>query len=452
MDKHYGLLLMSHKEIERVHILEQVLDGRLSQTMAGKKLGVSSRHIARMLVGYKQHGASALISKQRGAQSNHALTLDFKATVMGIVKGHYHDFGPTFAAEKLLELHCLKVSKETLRFWMIEAGLRTQTPRKHKQVHQQRQRRLRMGELVQIDGSFHDWFEGRAEACCLIVFVDDATSKIMALRFVPRETTNAYFFTAKDYFNRYGRPLAFYSDKHSIFRVNIPEADKNTGKTQFGRAMTELGIELICAHSPQAKGRVERANGTLQDRLIKELRLANISSIDEANAFIPSFIAKHNQKFATSPALDEDAHRQDMPSEEILGLIFSHQEDRTLSKNLELSYQNKIYQIQSETKSCTMRKSVVKVCEHFCGKIAILYKGLSLEFKVFDKNNRPAIVIDAKEINSTLNALIHKVKPKETHPWKQYIKIAVAIKTAKIDATPHIPTGSTGLSAVMSGS
>ena len=452
MSKHYGLLLMSHNEIERVNVLEQVLQGRLSQITASKQLGVSSRHVSRLFIKYKQGGASALISKKRGTKSNRALAPEFKEAAMGIVQADYHDFGPTFASEKLLELNDLKLSKETLRLWMIEAGLRTQSPRKQKRPHQQRQRRLREGELVQIDGSFHDWFEGRAESCCLIVFIDDATSNIMALHFAPRETTHAYFTTAQDYFKRSGRPLAFYSDKHGIFRINTPEAEKSTGHTQFGRAMNELGVELICAHSPQAKGRVERANGTLQDRLIKELRLAKISSIEEANAFIPSFIEKHNQRFGVSPALNENAHRKDIPSDEILSLIFSHQEERKVSKNLELSYQNKIYQIQSATQSYTMRNSIVKVCKLMCGEIIILYKGHVLEFKVFDKNNRPASIVGSKEINASIDALVKKSKPKATHPWRQYAKVAARNKIAKANASPHIPTGPTGLSAVMNGS
>lgn len=451
MSKHYGLLLMSYKELERANVLEQVQQGRLSQTMASKKLGLSSRHISRLLKSYRERGAISLISKQRGARSNHAFTPSLKETIMATIKASYSDFGPTFASEKLLERDGLKVSKETVRCWMIESGLRVESPRQQKRAYQQRQRRLRMGELVQIDGSFHDWFEGRAESCCLIVFIDDATSKLLALRFVPRETTEAYVSTAHGYFKRYGRPLAFYSDKHSIFRINTPEVAKSTGKTQFSRAMTELGIELICAHSPQAKGRVERANGTLQDRLIKELRLAGISNIDEANAFVPSFIEKHNQRFGITPALDEDAHRQDMPNDDLLNLIFSHQEDRILSKNLEISYQNKIYQIQSDTQSYTMRKSAVKVCEHTCGKIIILYKGHSLDFKVFDKNNRPAAIIEAKDINPTINALIKKVPPKAEHPWRKYAQIAIANKAGKIGASPHIPTGPKGLSAVAKG-
>lgn len=434
MSKQYGLLLMSHQELERIKVIEDVLSGKLSQITAGKKLDITSRQVSRLVRQYEQDGPSGLLSKQRGAQGNRRFSSSFKALVIAKVKANYSDFGPSFAAEKLLDLDKLKVNKETLRGWMIESGLRVANPRKEKRVYQQRQRRHRFGELTQIDGSFHDWFEGRAQACCVIVFIDDATSKIVAIHFAPRETTVAYFTAATSYFNRYGRPLAFYSDKHSIFRVNIPESEKGTGKTQFGRAMEDLDIELICAHSPQAKGRVERANGTLQDRLVKELRLANISSIEAANAFTPSFIEKHNQRFAKPPALAEDANRQSLPDADILSLIFSHQEDRILSKNLELSYQNTIYQIKTLTPSYAMRKASVRVCEHSCGKISILYKGHQLAFEVFDKDNQPAEIVCAKDINQKVNTIIKKTKINNNHPWKKYFKIAIAVKNEKLES------------------
>lgn len=295
-----------------------------------------------------------------------------------------------------------------------------------------------------MDGSFHDWFEGRAEGCCAIVFIDDATSKIVAIHFAPRETTVAYFTAATNYFNCYGRPVAFYSDKHSIFWVNISDAETGIGKTQFGRAMEDLDIELICAHSPQAKGRVERANGTFQDRLIEELRLANISSMEAGNAFAPSFIEKHNQWFAKSPALSEDAHPQSLPGADILSLIFSHQEDRILSKKLELSYQNIIYQIKTTTPSYAMRKASVKVCEHMSGKISILYKGHQLAFEVFDKANQPTEIVCAKDINQKVNAIIKKLKVSNNPPWKKSYKMAIAVKNEKLESRSTYPQGPQG--------
>lgn len=217
---------------------------------------------------------------------------------MGIVREHYYDFGPTLAAEKLLERQGISINKETLRQWMIEAGLREGKICKPTRVHQQRTRRTCFGKLVQIDGSYHDWFEGRAERCCLIVYIDDAISKLLVLRFEPNESALSYFNTTRDYIMQYGRPLAFYSDQHGIFSMNIKEAYLDTGETQFARAMRELDIKITCANSPEAKGRVERANGILQDRLVKELRLRGISDIDSANAYLPQFVIDYNNRFA----------------------------------------------------------------------------------------------------------------------------------------------------------
>ncbi len=207
---------------------------------------------------------------------------------MNLVRRHYVDFSPTFAHEKLTEVHHLAFSVETLRQWMIAAGLWLAKSRKKARVHQRRPRRPCVGELVQIDGSPHDWFEERAERCTLLVFIDDATSRLMALRFVPAETTQAYMETLRACLDQHGRPVALYSDKHSIFRVNHPEHEGEV--TPFSRALKTLDIEPIHAHTPQAKGRVERASQTLQDRLVKELRLRHINDMGQANAFLPEFI------------------------------------------------------------------------------------------------------------------------------------------------------------------
>jgi hypothetical protein len=227
---------------------------------------------------------------------------------IALVREYYADFGPTLAAEKLDERHDLRVSRETLRGWMRQAGI--WLPRaERKRIQQPRHRREHCGELIQIDGSDHRWFEDRAAPCTLLVFIDDATSKLMELRFVVSESTFAYFDTLKSYLERHGKPVAFYSDKHSIFRVSKEDATGGDGMTQFGRALSELNIEILCANTSQAKGRVERAHHTLQDRLVKELRLAGISTIAAANAFLPAFMANYNTRFAKPPASDHDLHR-----------------------------------------------------------------------------------------------------------------------------------------------
>jgi hypothetical protein len=212
-----------------------------------------------------------------------------------LVRSNYADFGPSLAAEMLLSKHQLKVSRETLRKWMMSDGLWL-SRRQRRSFHQPRLRREAFGELIQIDGSDHRWFENRGDACTLLVFIDDATSRLVQLRFVVSESTDSYLSPVHTYVVAFGCPVAFYSDKHTVFRINRSNAPGGTGMTQFGRALAELNIEIICANSSQAKGRVERVNRTLQDRLVKELRLANISDIDAGNAFLPSFLLTHNER------------------------------------------------------------------------------------------------------------------------------------------------------------
>ncbi|EGP4635655.1 ISNCY family transposase, partial [Escherichia coli] len=270
---------MSHKELHRLQIIQE---------QAAARIGISIRQVKRLVQRYRNEGPSGLVSHRRGKRPNNSFSTEFRATVISLLKGRYADFGPTFACEKLREIHGLSLSVETLRKWMIEEGLWRERRRKIARIYQRRMRRPSYGELIQIDGSPHDWFENRGPRCTLIVFIDDATSALMALRFVPAETTRAYMETLRGYLNDHGVPLALYSDRHSIFRVNNPEREGEL--TQFTRAIKTLGIEPIHANSPQAKGRVERANQTLQDRLVKEMRLQNISDIETANAWLPTFI------------------------------------------------------------------------------------------------------------------------------------------------------------------
>ncbi len=224
--------------------------------------------------------------------------------MLELVRQNYRDFGPTLAAEALLERHGVEVSRETLRKWMVEAGLWL-SRKQRRTFHQPRLRRESYGELIQIDGSQHRWFEQRGEPCTLLVFIDDATSRLMQLRFVPSESTSSYFEALQGYLETHGCPVAFYSDKHSVFRMNR-DAAGGQGMTQFGRALAELNIEILCANSSQAKGRVERANRTLQDRLVKELRLAEISSVEAGNAFLPAFMERFNERFAVVPGPDRN--------------------------------------------------------------------------------------------------------------------------------------------------
>lgn len=410
---------MSKQELKRIQVIRQVIDKKCTQQAATKDLGLSKRQVIRLVKAFIKDGDGALLSKQRGKVSNRAHTPEFKLRIKDLVQHNYADFGPTFAAEKLLGLNKITINKETLRQWMDEWGLWKAKPRKVLKLQQGRVRRSSFGELVQIDGSHHAWFEGRRDKCCLLVFIDDATSRIIGLRFEEEETTAGYFTLCRSTLEAYGRPLAYYSDKFGVFRVN--QKDQEDKETQFGRALRELDIELICAHSPQAKGRVERANGTLQDRLVKELRLRNISTIAEANAYLPEFIIDHNQRFAVSPKNDLDAHRSEIPSADILNLIFSIQHERRLSKQLECSYEKRLFQIQGEGKGYRLQHKKIIVSTDMQGKINIICDGRILAFKEFDKAQLAPEIIDAKGLDKKVDAIKVRAKqapPSKNHPWK----------------------------------
>lgn len=361
-------------------------------------MGLTTRQVKRLQFQYPQKGLIGLASKHRGKPSQNHLDPEEISKAITLIKERYHDFGPTLVHEKLVEVHEMTISVESVRKLMIKEGIWRGKKRKVIPVHQQRARRSSLGELIQRNGSDHDWFEGRREKCCLIIMIDDATSQIMWLHFSEVETTEAYFTSIEEYMKRYGRPICFYSDRHSIFRVNMKEAESGNGEAQFGRAMRELGIEIICANSSQAEGRVEKANGTLQDRLIKEMRLKGISDISTANAYLSEFIENYNRRFAIEAANKIDAHRKELPDEETIKLILSEHHLRKVSKNLEISYKNVTYQIQSKTSSYSMRKAIITVSVRQ-EKVILLYKGKILDYKIYDRNNRPAKVIISKQLN-----------------------------------------------------
>jgi len=286
-----------------------------SQKEAGAILHLSTRQIKRLLKAYRQKGAAGLVSKHRGRKGNNRLSGDVKKLALNLLKTNYRGFGPTLGHEKLVEKDKLKLSDESVRQLMIEEGLWKPRTAKKVATHQLHERRACFGELVQIDGSPHtctcarckcDWFEGRAEPCVLLVFIDDATGRVVQLRFVDSESFFSYAQAAEGYFQQYGKPVAFYSDKHGIFRVNLPPGE---AITQFGRAMQELDIQIICANSPQAKGRVERVIQTLQDRLPKEMRLRGIPNMAAGNAYLPQCMLDLNPRFAVEPRSSVNAHR-----------------------------------------------------------------------------------------------------------------------------------------------
>lgn len=389
------------REMDRWSVLERVRGGDLTQVQAAESLGLSARQVRRLLVRTANAGMEGLFSRPRGG--NRAMDPALRDQILYLITTHYHDFGPTLAAEKLFSLHDIKISRETVRLWMKQAGLRAVRPRrKGPRVHQSRQPRPCFGELIQIDGSYHDWFEGRSAPCCLLVFIDDATSAIVFALFCDHETTLNYMAAVRAHLRQNGRPLAYYSDRHSIF-LTTRNVDGYYEKTQFSRAMEALGIETVCANSPQAKGRVERANKTLQDRLIKDMRLAKIDTPEAGNAFLQSWITEHNQRFAKAPADPYDAHRPVVVNDQTLDMILSVQETRKLSKNLEFSYAHQIYQVQP-TGGRRLQHATITVCQTIDGNMIVIYKNQMLNYASAPKKSTP-IIASRKEVHQLLNQI-----------------------------------------------
>jgi len=416
---------MSRQELGRLEIIQQVVKKQIKQRQAAERLHLSVRQIKRLKCAYQREGAQALVSKKRGRASNHQLDAALKPFATELLRTRYADFGPTLAHEKLTEDHHLALSVEVVRRWMIQAGLWHPKRAKTPVLHQLRERRARCGELVQIDGSPYDWFEGRAAGCTLLVYIDDATGRLMELWFAEAETTFSYFEATEHYALRHGKPLALYSDKLSVFRVNLPNDLSGTGTTQFTRAMKQLDIEVICANTPQAKGRVERVNQVLQDRLVKEMRLRSISSMAEGNAYVPEFIAKFNRRFAVVPRESEDAHRPLLPQDD-LARILTVQELRVLSKNLTLNYHKVIYQIQTARPTYALRNAQVVVRENRRGEITIEYKGKPLPYTVYRRQARQGEVTPSKQLNLALDVLTQPSKSRKAyvppldHPWRRF--------------------------------
>jgi len=416
-------IAMSHRELDRVAVIGKLADRELRQCAAARQLGLSVRQIKRLLKAYRQAGAAGLVSKRRGWPSNNRIAVSLREHFVGLVRDRYHDFGPTLTHEKLTEVHDFGFSVETLRQWMITDGLWQPKCRRRAPLHQRRPRRPCRGELVQIDGSPHAWFEDRGPRCCLIVFIDDATGALGALRFVPVESTRAYMETLADHLRQHGRPVALYSDRHSIFRVNRP--DREGELTQFSRALKTLDIAPIHANTPQAKGRVERANQTLQDRLVKELRLRAISDIDAANAWLPEFIAAFNARFAQPPQSLADAHRTVLHSAAELRLIFSLHHARRLSKNLTCQFNNRELQLTGHGRGYRLRGARVTLCQHFDGTITLLHQGQAMAFRVLAEGVPPIPIEDEKSIHGrihhikTQQATRLAYKPAPDHPWKR---------------------------------
>src|SRR5258707_14758336 len=304
-----ALVTLNMRELDRLKVIQAIVDMGLKPGRAAERLGLTVRQVERLVIRYQEAGAAGLASHRRGRSGNRKLDEGLAQQALAIIRERYADFGPTLACEKLWECHGIRMAKETVRRLMTDAGLWIPRRQRPPKIYQPRARRACLGELIQIDGSDHRWFEERAPACTLLVYVDDATSRLMHLHFTVSESTFSYFEATRAYIECHGKPGAFYSDKASVFHCNSHSVTPGKGVTQFGRALYELNVDTFCANSSQAKGRVERANLTLQDRLVKELRLRGISTKEAANAYAPHFIADFNNRFGKVPKSDHNAHR-----------------------------------------------------------------------------------------------------------------------------------------------
>jgi transposase len=410
---------MSEKEIKKAEIMSQLAKKQITQWMAAEHLGISVRQVKRLWNKYQKQGAEGLINKSRGKPSHNQLDEEVRKKAVNLILERYRDFGPTLATEKLIEIHKIKISDESVRKIMIAEGLWKHKRQRKLKVFQMRERRACFGELVQIDGSDYDWFEGRSPRCTLLVFVDDATGKLVELWFVPHESFFGYCEASRHYFERYGKPGAFYSDKHGIFHLNTPRVSPGDGLTDFGRAMEELGIEIICANTPQAKGRVERANKTLQDRLTKELRLHNISTPEKANLWLPEFIQDYNNRFGTTPRSVLDFHTP-LADSENLDYILCRKETRLLSKNLTFQFHKTIFQIHVDRPTYAMRNTVIAVLEKPNHEIIVLYKNHPINFDVYYQQHKQAEEVASKSIDFELLNASKAHTPAPDHPWRKF--------------------------------
>jgi Winged helix-turn helix len=400
---------MSKKEFDRLEVLLGVQSGRLRVADACELLSLKRRQVFRLLAGLKHGGAASLVSKRRGRPSNNRLPEAYRDLALSLVRERYADFGPTLAAEKLAEVHGCTISRETLRGWMIAADLWIDRRHRLPSPHQPRRRRDCFGELVQIDGSEHAWFEDRAEKCTLLAFVDDATSRLMHLRFVASESAFDYFRATRSYLETQGKPIAFYSDKRSIFRVNAKDATGGDGATQFGRAPRELNIDILCANSPQAKGRVERAFGTLQDRLVKSLPSRKRGNCvwpafpRSRRPTLPEFVEAYNKRFGRAPANAKNLHRP-LTEADDLDEILAWREERTVTRNLTLRYDRMMLLPDPTPLARGLAGKKIEVVNYPDGRFAVRHEGVALPFRVFDKIQMvaPGAIVENKQLGAAL--------------------------------------------------
>jgi len=410
------------QDVDRAKVIEAYTNGEIKKAVAALRLQISTRHVGRLHKRFVEAGLAGMASARRGKPGNNQLAPGLAQSALEIVREHYSDFGPTFACDQLRKRHGIELSKEALRRLMIEAGL--WIPRRARQaaLHQPRERRACLGELIQIDGSRHRWFEQRGAECTLLVYVDDATGRIMQLHFAESESTSSYFEATQCYIERHGKPRAFYADRAAVFRS---ASGNRRAPTQFQRALDELEIELICANSPQAKGRVERMNRSLQDRLVKELRLAGIDSIEAANAWCDQFVETYNDQFARIPRSKLDLHMPRLPGDD-LARILATRETRKLSAKLMVQHGARQYLLNDVPELRALVGQTIVIHTYRDDRVELRANGAVLPYSILELP-RPAgpIDVDGKSLHNTMDRIEAQ---KRANHYRENQPVAVVAK------------------------
>jgi transposase len=438
--------LMSQKEVCRLGVIRRVLDEGLAQAQAAQLLGLSTRQIKRLCRRVREQGAQGLVSRRRGRSSARRIGSQQRDRYVALVRQHYADFGPLLAHEYLRHEHGFAWSVETLRGWMIQAGLWQARRRRAPRVHSPRARRACLGELVQIDGSHHDWFEGRSAKCCLIAFIDDATGRVLGARLFEQETTQGYLAVLHSLVQCHGAPLALYSDRHGIFTKADPE---DANPTQFERALLQLHIEPICARSPQAKGRVERLFQTLQDRMCKAMRVQGIDTIEQANGWLAGYLGEHNRRFAVNALDPQDMHRPWGGSAQALADICAVHHQRQLSAQGACKFEGSILQLLPNQPHAPKARAMVDIAQHGDGTLHLSYRGRSLTYRRFALHE-PTHTRHAAD-HKTLSARVDKARSAAQHTQLQRLRAELAFQDAqrqqgiyRPDTPPIVPRGGAG--------
>lgn len=365
------IIMVRQRELKRLHVIHKVIEGTLTQGEAAALISLTERQIRRIVKRIREEGDAGICHKLRSKPSNRKLP--FKQRIVQLYRSSYHDFGPTLFTEKLAEKEGISISRETARTWLIEAG-QWKKHRKHKVHRQWRERKDHYGEMLQMDGSHHDWFEGRGPHCVLMAYIDDATGSVYG-RFYEYEGTIPAMDSFKRYITKYGIPLRVYLDKHTTYKSwakREDELSETERLSQFGRACQELGVRLLHANSPQAKGRIERLFQTFQDRVVKEMRLKGVSTIGEANRFLASYLPVYNRHFSVAPKKEENLHRAVNID---LDTVLCIKTERTLKNDHTIQYKGRLYQIRDRI--CAKKVAVEELID---GTMRISRKGVAVRF------------------------------------------------------------------------